>query len=176
MKLVLGLLKWFALLLIALALIGLVLPAKYEASRSLVINAPPEKIQALVDAPKEWLRWSPWNGRDKAMQITYSGPERGGGAKWNWKSKSEGNGGMEFTAVEPGKRVAYTLTMEGMGNPSQGDIAFAPSGSGTQVTWRMYGEHSANPLHRWFGLFMDKLIGPDFEAGLKSLKAVAEKG
>jgi hypothetical protein len=39
----------------------------------------------------------------------------------------------------------------------------------------MYGEHGMNPIHRWFSLFMDKLVGPDFEAGLKSLKALAEK-
>jgi hypothetical protein len=31
-----------------------------------------------------------------------------------------------------------------------------------------------NPVNRWFGLFMDRLVGPDFEAGLGNLKRVAE--
>lgn len=175
MGIVLKLLKWLAMLIALLLIIGLFLPAKYEAQRSIVINAPPEKIQALVDAPKEWLRWSPWNARDPNMKITYSGPERGTGAKWSWVSKSEGNGSMEMNEIVPVNKVTYTLTMEGMGAPSRSEILFTPEAGKTKVTWRMYGEHGMNPIHRWFSLFMDKLVGPDFEAGLKSLKALAEK-
>jgi hypothetical protein len=32
----------------------------------------------------------------------------------------------------------------------------------------------SNPLNRWFGLMMDRLVGPDFEAGLANLKRLAE--
>ena len=46
---------------------------------------------------------------------------------------------------------------------------------GTQVTWTMNGDMGANPLYRWMGLFMDKMVGPDFDAGLANLKALAEK-
>ncbi len=175
MGIVLKLLKWLALLIALIVLIGFFLPAKYEAQRSIVIKAPPEKIQALVDAPKAWMLWSPWNARDPNMKITYSGPERGTGAKWSWISKSEGNGTMEMNEIVPVNKVKYTLTMEGMGAPSQSEITFTPAGADTKVNWRMYGEHGMNPIHRWFSLFMDKLVGPDFEAGLAKLKVVAEK-
>jgi hypothetical protein len=38
----------------------------------------------------------------------------------------------------------------------------------------MDGELGRNPLYRWFGVFMDKLVGPDFEAGLANLRRLAE--
>ena len=48
-------------------------------------------------------------------------------------------------------------------------------GVGTQVTWSMHGNMGSNPLFRWLALFGDRMVGPDFEAGLANLKALAEK-
>ena len=33
-----------------------------------------------------------------------------------------------------------------------------------------------NPIGRWMGLTMDGMVGKDFDTGLASLKALAEKG
>jgi hypothetical protein len=43
------------------------------------------------------------------------------------------------------------------------------------VTLSDEGDLGNNPLSRWFGLFLDRMIGPDFEAGLVNLKRVSEK-
>ena len=69
--------------------------------------------------------------------------------------------------------------------PDCGDVEFtthdvqvrvsAPDGSGTRVTWTNEGDMGANPVNRYFGLMMDSMVGPDFEAGLKNLKALAER-
>ena len=57
------------------------------------------------------------------------------------------------------------------------DVTFslAPSGSGTEVTWRMTGENkgAAKVFAKLFN--MDKLVGKDFEKGLARLKAVSEQ-
>ena len=50
-----------------------------------------------------------------------------------------------------------------------------PEGSGTRVTWTNEGDMGTNPVNRYFGLMMDSMVGPDFEAGLKNLKALAER-
>ena len=39
----------------------------------------------------------------------------------------------------------------------------------------MNGDMGANPLMRWMALFMDGMVGNDFDAGLANLKALAEK-
>ena len=44
-----------------------------------------------------------------------------------------------------------------------------------RVTWRMNGDIGSKPLSRWLALFGDRMLGPDFEAGLAKLKALAEK-
>jgi uncharacterized protein YndB with AHSA1/START domain len=173
MKIALNIMKYLIGLVVLLLIIGFLLPSKYSTQRSVTINAPAEKIFPLIASNNEWKRWTVWNQRDPNMVITYSGPGQGPGAKWAWKSKTEGNGSMEFTAVEPNTRLAYSLQMEDM-SPAPGEITLAPSGAGTKVTWLMNGDAGMNPLFRWFGLFVDRLVGPDFEAGLMNLKKLAE--
>ena len=173
MKLALKILKYLVGIVVVLLAAGFLLPSTYSAQRSVTINAPVEKVFPLVANHKEWKRWSIWNQRDPNMLMTYSGPEMAAGSKWSWKSKSEGTGGMEFSAVEPNKRVGYILTMEDL-TPATGDLKFTTEGAATKVSWDINGNAGMNPVFRWFGLFMDKMIGPDFEAGLKNLKKLAE--
>jgi len=173
MKIAIKVLKYLVGIVVVLLAVGFLLPSGYSAQRSVTVNAPAEKVFPLVANQKEWKRWSVWNQRDPNMVMAYSGPEAAAGSKWSWKSKSEGNGGMEWSAVEPNKRVGFILTMEGM-TPASGDLKFAPDGAGTKVTWTMNGDAGMNPVFRWFGLFMDKMVGPDFDAGLQNLKKLAE--
>jgi uncharacterized protein YndB with AHSA1/START domain len=161
----------FVALLIA---VGFALPRNVSVARSIEINAPADSIFALVHAPKAWKRWSVWNQRDPNMALTYSGPESGVGANWDWKSEKEGNGAMTFTTSEPGKRLGYELRFEGM-PPSTGALTLEPNGSGTKVTWSMEGDMGGSPINRWFGVFIDRMVGPDFEGGLANLKQAAEK-
>ena len=180
MNLVQRLGKWTAviavLLSVGLVLGGMMLPATFVVSRGVTVNAPPEKVYALVADPRAWAKWSVWNQRDPAMKIVYSGPESGVGATWAWQSQSEGDGKMSFTVAEPGKRIGFDLDFPDFGTTSKGELVFTPEGSGTRVTWRMNGDVGSNPLYHWFALFADALAGKDFEAGLVNLKAVAEKG
>lgn len=173
MQLALKILKYLVGIAVLLLAVGFLLPGTYSAQRSVTINAPAEKVFPLVANHKEWKRWSVWNQRDPNMEMTYSGPGMTAGSKWSWKSKSEGNGEMEFSAVEPNKRVGYILTMEGM-TPATGELKFTPEGAATRVSWDINGNAGMNPVFRWFGVFMDKMVGPDFEAGLKNLKKLAE--
>lgn len=161
-------------LVLLLAAVSLALPSRFRVERSVAIAAPAEKVYALIAAPAEWKRWSAWNQRDPRMQIEYGGPPAGTGARWSWRSESEGNGAMEFTEAVPGQRVVYRLTFPDIGMQSKGELRIEPQGSAVQVRWSNEGDMGASPVNRWFGLFMDRLVGPDFEAGLANLKRLAE--
>jgi uncharacterized protein YndB with AHSA1/START domain len=171
-------LKWVLGVLVALAAVllvgGLTLPSTFTVARSTTIAAPPERVYALVADPREWRRWSVWNRRDPAMAMTYSGAASGAGAIWAWKSASEGDGRMSFTAAEPGRRVVFELFFPDFGTTSRGELTFAPAPGGTAVRWSMNGDMGRNPLFHWLALFGDRMVGPDFEAGLANLKQVAE--
>jgi uncharacterized protein YndB with AHSA1/START domain len=165
-----------AALAVLLLVIGLLLPSHFRVERMANINAPAEKVYALIADPREWKRWTVWNQRDPAMKIDYSGPASGVGARWAWQSKTEGNGEMEFTETLPNQRVGYKLSFPDLGMQSAGVVTIAPASAGVRVSWTNEGEMGANPINRWFGLFMDRMVGKDFDAGLANLKRLAEAG
>ena len=159
-----------------LLVIGLLLPSGFKVQRSMQIAAPASKIYPLVADPRQWKQWTVWNRRDPAMQMTYSGAASGVGAKWSWQSKTEGNGEMEFIAAVPNERIDYTLAFPEFGMNSRGQLLLVPEGGGTRVTWTNEGDMGGSPINRYFGLLMDRMVGPDFEGGLTNLKGLAEKG
>jgi uncharacterized protein YndB with AHSA1/START domain len=161
-------------LLLLFAAVGLALPSRFRVERSVAIGAPAERVYVLISAPAEWKRWSAWNQRDPKMRLEYHGPAAGTGAGWSWRSESEGNGAMEFTEAVPGQRVAYRLSFPDVGMQSTGELRIEPQGNGVWVRWSNEGDMGASPVYRWLGLFMDRLVGPDFEAGLANLKRLAE--
>ena len=172
-------LKWFfglvAVLAFLIVAVGLLISPKFQVTRSVTVNAPADKIYALVADPRRWSEWAVWNKRDPAMEITYSGPASGSGAGWAWKSTTEGDGRMKFTVAEPGQRLGYELFFPDFGTTSKGEFRLEAAGAATKVTWVMNGDMGSNPVFRWFALFMDRMVGKDFDAGLANLKALAEK-
>jgi len=172
-------LQWTLAVVGAVALLlvgaGFFLPSSFLVQRSVEINAAPKKVYDLVVEPKRWKDWSVWTRRDPDMRITYSGPPFGMGAKWSWVSKSEGTGSMEFTRVEPDRTVEYALAFPELNMRSTGALRLEPAGNATRVTWTNAGDVGGNPVKHYLALMMDRMVGPDFEAGLANLKALAEK-
>ena len=82
---------------------------------------------------------------------------------------------MEFVRVVPNERIDYSLSLPDFGMKSGGTFRFEPQGAGTRVTWTSTGDVGGNPLKHYVAAMMDRMMGPDFEAGLADLKAVAEK-
>jgi hypothetical protein len=82
---------------------------------------------------------------------------------------------MTFTTAEPPARLGYELFFPDFGTTSTGEFRLQAQGGSTQVTWSMDGDMGANPVYRWMGLFMDKMVGPDFDSGLAQLKVAAER-
>jgi uncharacterized protein YndB with AHSA1/START domain len=162
-----------ALALLAVA-VGYFLPSGFEVKRTVEVNAPPARVYDLVADPRLWAKWSAWWRRDPKMDVAYSGPLFGQGAKWSWKSRSEGSGSMEFVRVEPNARIEYALAFADMGMKSTGTWLFEPVAGGTRVTWTSTGDVGGNPLKHYIAVTMERMVGPDFEAGLANLKAVAE--
>ncbi|HEX4764509.1 MAG TPA: SRPBCC family protein [Usitatibacter sp.] len=154
---------------------GIFLPSRFEVSRSIVIAAPADRVYDLIADPRLWAKWSAWHERDPKMEVRYAGPPFGQGARWSWKSASEGAGQMEFIRVEPNRSIQYSLVFPDFNLKSGGTFSLEPASPGTKVTWTSAGDVGANPLKHYLAMSMDRLVGPDFEKGLANLKNVAEK-
>src|SRR5690606_5691480 len=125
--------------------------------------------------PRQWAHWSAWSRRDPRMDVRYGGPAFGQGARWSWKSATEGSGSMELTRVERNRSVEYVLDNRDFKMKSGGVFMLDESPAGTRVTWTNAGDVGRNPLKHYLAWQMDRLVGPDFEQGLGNLKALAER-
>jgi uncharacterized protein YndB with AHSA1/START domain len=164
-----------AVIIAALLVRAAVQPPNFRIARSQEVSAPPEKIYNAITDFHVWTRWSPYEQKDPDMKRLYSGADAGRGAVYAWDGdKNIGAGRMEILAAEPKKIDIQLDFFKPFKAQNFAEFTLEPNGSSTRVTWAMHG-HSRF-LCRIIGTFlnMDKMVGRDFEAGLKNLKAVAE--
>ena len=164
------------LVLLIIAAVALYLmPTQYKVERSMVIEAKPEAIHAIVDDFRTWEQWSAWNTElDPTIKRTFSGPEKGVGSKMSWQGDKVGIGYIAWTASDPTQGVRYDLDFNDGEMKSTGAIAYEPLGTGTRVTWSNEGDVKDSIVGRALRPFFDKMMGPDFEKGLSRLKTLAE--
>ena len=148
----------------------------YTVERSTTVDASAEQVYEEVVDFHRWRAWSPWEDLDPALNRTYSGPEQGPGAVYEWSgNRKAGSGRMEIVDAVPASRVAVDLRfLKPFKSRSTTTFTLEPEGARTRVTWTMTGERTLGL--KVMGLFtsMDKLVGGDFEKGLARLKSVAE--
>ncbi|MBX3659128.1 MAG: SRPBCC family protein [Ramlibacter sp.] len=152
-------------------------PDTFRIERSITIKAPPEKVHALISNFDAWAQWSPWEKKDPAMKRTRSGPPSGVGSVYAWDgNKAVGQGRMEITESTVPSRVLIKLDfISPFEAHNMADFTLTPQGDGTRVNWAMVGPspYISKLMTTFFS--MEAMVGPDFEAGLSSLKALAEK-
>jgi len=151
-------------------------PDTFTVQRSATIAAPAGRIFPHLDHFHRWPAWSPWEKLDPEMKRTFSGAESGVGAVYAWEgNKKVGRGRMEILESDPPSRLRIQLDfVEPFESHSTTVFTLAPEGGGTQVNWAMHGNHNFATKVMCLFMNMDRMVGPDFERGLASLKAVAE--
>lgn len=158
---------------LVLALGGLLLPATTHVERSVVIDRSPEQVFATLNSFERFSAWSPWAEYDPQARYTFEGPASGVGARMRWSgNRSVGSGSQEITTSEPHRRVVVALDFDG--SQAQAAYLLEPEGDGTRLTWAFDTEHGMNPFKRWLGLLFDRMIGADYEKGLRKLKSLLE--
>ena len=171
------------ILIIAVVLVAAILiyaaikPETFRIQRTAGINAPPDKVFALINDFHSWASWSPWEKKDLAMKKTHSGSPQGKGAVLEWDgNKDVGTGRMEVLDSIPVSKILIKLDfLKPFEAHNTAEFTLAPNAGSTQVTWAMYGPQPY--MMKVLGLFcsMDKMVGKDFETGLASMKALVEK-
>jgi effector-binding domain-containing protein len=158
-----------------LAVVGFALPSKGHVERTKDVDAPACTVYALVDSMQRFGDWSPWSKKDPKASFVFSGPARGVGNKVAWHSETRevGSGTQVVTEALECKRVVTSMSFEGMA-PATATIELKPRDGGVKVVWGFDTDFGMNLMGRYFGLMFDKMVGPDFEQGLGSLKTLAE--
>lgn len=136
------------------------------------IRATPEQLLPHIARLPEWTQWSPWEDLDPDLKREYTGEPGEVGSTYAWSgNRKAGSGSMRVTGVDPrgvGIHLEFTRPFR-----STNALRFElepEAGDATRVIWRM---ETPRKLYTRF-VNLDKLIGGDFEKGLRKLKQVAE--
>lgn len=168
---------YILLALIAVVVIAIfVVPEKYNFEKSIVINAPAEKIYPHISSTKSFNQWNPWLKFDPAMKIDYSGTQGQIGDRYCWDSKKDeaGAGCQEILELIPNKKQKTKMEFKRpFEDTSYSEVILTPQGNQTKVTWTLDSE-----LERPMNLmrfFMDGQMDKSYGEGLTKLKQISEK-
>ena len=160
-----------AILIIVMFLMG----KAYHFEKSIVINAPVEKVYAQINSTKAINQWNPWMKLDPNLKVTYSGNPGQIGDKYCWEGNEEvGSGCQEITALVPNQKQSTKMIFyKPFESDATSNIILTPEGNSTKVTWDMDCELDY-PMNL-MKLFMDGQMDKSYGDGLNALKAISEK-
>jgi len=167
MKTLLKIIGIIIVLILIYAVIAILAFSKdYHYEKSVVINAPQEKVWAYTGNLKGYNQWDPFSKADKNIVITYS---------YHWKGdKNVGEGEQSITELIPNQKMATKLHFI---KPFEGDMKanflLVPEGSGTKVTWMI--DNELTPMMKIMKPLIDGNMDKMFSQGLGDLKKLAEK-
>jgi len=168
-------LKYVTGVILLIVVVGLFLPATTHVARETVIHAPAKVVYDYISDYRKFNQWSPWFKRDPEAKFEYSGTALGEGSKMTWASEHRqvGSGSQEIVEAKPYSYLRVSLDFGAQGK-SEASWHLTPTEFGTKVIWSLDMTHGWDLLGRIFGLMMDSMVGPDYEAGLENLKQLAE--
>ncbi|WP_080780387.1 SRPBCC family protein [Chryseobacterium phocaeense] len=148
---------------------------KNHFERSVVINAPKEKVWQHLGSLKEYNVWDPFSKADKDIVITYSGAGDKVGDSYHWKGNNQvGEGEHAISELVPNEKMITKLHFI---KPFEGDavatFTLTPEGNGTKVTWAM--DNELNTMMKIMKPMMDRNMTTMFDQGLADLKKVSEQ-
>ncbi|MBS4065641.1 MAG: SRPBCC family protein [Chitinophagaceae bacterium] len=164
-------------LAVMLTLIGLVIPSSVKISRGIIVNADSIKVYQQLSDVKDWGKWMPWVTADEGALVQTSPVTNIPGSYFKWKGLNlKNNGTISFLTISP-NYITTKYELQGM-NDSEGGfrIRSIPNNlSQTEVQWFMEYKLKWYPWERFYGIFIDHIIGPSFDKGLQELKLYLEQ-
>lgn len=165
-------------LLALVFLLHLIGPKNYDVFRTVEISKPKNEVFNYLKYLKNMDDWSPWAKKDPNMQKKFTGTDGEAGALSYWLGNKEvGEGEQEIKKVVDGKRIESELRFFKPFKSTSDcylDVEELSNG-GTKVKWGFSGTNKFPMTIMSLFKNMDSMVGPDFEEGMASLKAVMEK-
>jgi hypothetical protein len=169
---------FIAFILVVAAFIG----TRWNYEKSILINAPCEKVWRYVNTLKALNSWNPWMRRDENITTKFTGIDGTPGAEFSWDS--------ELKNVGAGRQTIVKITGNGAGTSvlatrihflrpfnSVGDtyVAIGPEKTLTRASWRIECS-TPYPMNivKLFGI-IEKNMNKDFAEGLDNLKTLCEQ-
>lgn len=167
-----SILKIVGFVVLILLIVPAVLPSKFSMMRSIEIEAPVATVFSKLTDLNEYVKWNPFPEGDPTNTATVSG--QGVGSNLVWTGDKTGEGKMTITTIEPEQKIGVKMEFY---KPMSGEgmvywITKPISESKTEMTWTF--DQDLTYFNRYFGLFMEAMMGKHFEKGLSNYKTLVE--
>ena len=160
------------------SLLSIFLPASQKLTRTVSIHAPASQVYEQLAKLEHFNDWSVWNQQDSSVKHILTGNDGSVGAYTTWKGDPviSGEGKIEIIELEPNRKVGHAIYfLEPREAEATSRFTIEEQQGLTMVTWYF----TLKTPRPWniFNLLhdIDEEMGGDFEAGLKLLKARAER-
>lgn len=178
---ILRLLKMFLFVLAGLfaviTIIGLFIPSSIKIAKGIVIKADSAEVYHELSDVKDWNKWLPWITSDSGALVQLSPLTNQPGSFFKWKGLTyKSSGTITLQQMKPGT-VTTLYQLKDM-HDAEGGFHIRSAGTSrqeTEVQWFMEYKLKWYPWERFYGIFMDRLIGPAFDKGLEQLKTYIEE-
>lgn len=158
---------------------GLFIDGKYAVEREVTINKPKQEVFNYVKFLKNQNNYSVWAQMDPAMKKDFTGEDATVGfiSAWDSQDPDVGKGEQKIIKIAEGERIDYELHFI---KPFEStDYAYmtteAVSENQTKVKWGINGEMKFPMKLMMLFMNMEKMLAPDLEKGLSSLKTIMEQ-
>ncbi len=175
------LVKMFSFVLLGLfavvTIIGLLIPSSVKISRGVIVNADSATLFRALSDVKQWNQWLPWITTDSGAIVQLSPVTNQPGSFFRWQGVRYKSAGTISIKEIKNDEILLLHELQGM-NKADGGFRIRSTGTKgevTEVLWYMEYKLKWYPWERFYGIFVDHIIGPAFEKGLEQLKNFAEQ-
>ena len=150
-------------------------PATFRIARSITIAAPEDVIFSQLDDLHRWSRWNAFEKDDASITVTHTGAPSGVGASYHFRGQRAGEGRMTITERELDRRIAVRADfIKPLPATNRIEFTLEPNERGVDVTWAMTGSNTFAGKAVGLAFNLEKMIGGQFQKGLRDLKEIAE--
>ncbi|MGB1448944.1 MAG: SRPBCC family protein [Flavobacteriaceae bacterium] len=144
---------------------------KMNITKSIHIDAAPEKIFPIINDLSNWNTWSPWVIAEPTATVNVAKD----GKYHDWDGDIIGSGNLKIEEETKNKSVVMNLQfLKPWKSKAITTFQLKKTKKGTQVSWTM--ESSLPFFLFWMKKQMEVFVGMDYDRGLAMLKDLVETG
>jgi effector-binding domain-containing protein len=158
-------------IVLLIAAVGVFLPATAHVERESLVDAYPATVFVLISDIHRTADWSPWIEPWSDTRLATGGPVAGVDAGIEWQGDGTEGSRLIVESV-PHERVVARLELDGVSALST--LTLRQADGTTAVRWELDIDFGNDLARRYGGLFLEGRLGGRLDAGLASLKTLAE--
>ena len=163
-----------AIVLAMFLLVALVLPSSRHLEEKVETNRKLTIVYDTLNSLRRFPDWNPLVLRDPGMDLRFSGPVSGVGARIDYSSDKPnlGEGSWEITANQPRASVTYALVNPQRGHDKTTTFSLKPTGRAgrnVEITQSYDVSYGWDLMGRYAGLYVSRHVGDDIKLGLQRL-------